>query len=201
MSQVAAPATGKGRATRARLLLAAREMALETGGTLELMKVAEAAGVAPSLVYRYFGSKAGLVTALIDDFFDRLHSEVLDLDLSEHGDWADRERRRLELGIRFHYREPLAVVLYTLLAREPEVALAQNERTRQVVAQTARNIRDGQRRGELHPDVDPRLAGAAIFGALTEVMVEAIARKRRPAVDKVTDQLWRVIAAAVRLVR
>ncbi|MQA83377.1 MAG: TetR family transcriptional regulator [Streptosporangiales bacterium] len=122
MSPVTAPRTGKGRGTRARLLVAARQQTLANGGTLEVATVAEAAGVVPSVVYRYFGSKAGLVTALIDDFFDRFHERVLDVDLREHGSWAQRERRRLESGVRFHYEEPLAVVIYALLAREPQVA-------------------------------------------------------------------------------
>jgi AcrR family transcriptional regulator len=196
----ATPPTGKGQATRDRLLAAARGQALASGGTLELARVAEAAGVVPSVVYRYFGSKAGLVTALIDDFYDRLHEHVLDLDLSDRGSWAELERHRLEMGVRFHYQEPLALVVYALLAREPAVALAQSERTREVVAQAARNIRDGQRRGEVDPGVDARLAGAAIFGALREAMVEALSRTRRPAAEKVIDQLWRQVAAAMRLV-
>jgi AcrR family transcriptional regulator len=199
MDTEAPPLTEKGQATRARLLNAAREQALENDGTLELAAVAEAAGVVPSVVYRYFGSKAGLVTALIDDFFDRLHERVLDLDLTQHGSWAERERHRMELGVRLHYEEPLAVVLYARLAREPEVAIAQAERTRAVVEQAARNIRHGQRCGELPAELDPRLAGATIFGAFKEVLVEALGRARRPAPERVIDLLWRQVEAAVQI--
>lgn len=197
MTPAAAPPTPKGKATRARLIEAAREQAIARRGSLELAAVAEAAGVVPSVVHRYFGSKAGLVAALIDDFFDRLHAEALDLPLTEVGGWAARERHRVELGVRFHYAEPLAIVLYAELAREPEVAVTQAARTREVVTQAARNIRHGQRAGELPRHLDPRLSGAAIFGAMREVLVEALSRSRRPAAERVSELLWRQVAAAV----
>lgn len=199
MSTTVRPATPKGRATRDRLLDAARREALATGGRIEIARVAEAAGVVPSLVHRYFGSKAGLVCALVDAFFDRLDAEVLDVapEALGAGGWARRERARLERGVRFHYDEPFAVVLYAQLAREPEVARTEAARSAAVVEGAARNIRRGQRRGELPAGTDPRLAGAAMFGAMRLVMVEALTRARRPPIDEVIDVMWRQVAASV----
>lgn len=193
------PVTPKGRATRDRLLAAARELAIASGGRIEIASVAEAAGVVPSLVHRYFGSKAGLVGALVDDFFDRFQREVFALDLRACGDWAEREQLRLEAGVRFHYREPFAVVLYGPLAREPEVARRESQRVARVVQRAARSIRKAQRRGELPVGVDPGLAGAAMFGAMRQVMVEALTRARRPAPERVVAFLWRQVAASVRI--
>jgi AcrR family transcriptional regulator len=203
------PQTRKGRATRERLLAAARELAISSGGHFEIASVAQAAGVVPSLVHRYFGSKAGLVGALVDDFFDRFQQEVFDLDLEARGrgegkgkpqnDWARQERVRLEAGVRFHYREPFAVVLYGPLARDPEVARRESERIAAVVRRAARSIRKAQRRGELPLGVDPGLAGAAMFGAMRQVMVEALTRPRRPAPERVVAFLWRQVAAAVQI--
>lgn len=197
----APPVTRKGRATRERLLAAARDLAIASGGHFEIASVAEAAGVVPSLVHRYFGSKAGLVGALVDDFFDRFQREVLDLDLDAHGEWAEHERLRLEAGVRFHYREPFAVVLYGPLARDPEVARRESRRIARIVARAARSIRKAQRRGELPVGVDPGLAGAAMFGAMRQVMLEALTRARRPAPERVVDFLWRQVAASVGISR
>ena len=194
----APPQTPKGRATRERLLAAARELAIRSGGQVELAAVAAAAGAVPSLVHRYFGSKAGLVGALVDAFFDRFQREVFDLDLAE-GDWAHHERMRLEAGVRFHYREPFAVVLYGALARDPEVARRESARIAVIVQRAARSIRKAQRLGEIPVGVDPALAGAAMFGAMRQVMVEALTRPRRPAPERVIDILWRQIAASVQL--
>jgi len=193
------PTTAKGHATRQRLLDIARRVALATGGHIELAAVAAAAGVVPSLVHRYFGSKSGLVAALMNDFYDRFHREVLDVDLDSEGDWAHHERLRLERGVRFHYAEPLAAVIYGPLARDPDVAREDLARNLAVVERAARSIRKGQRRGELPVGVDPRLAGAAMFGAMRLVMVDALGRSPRPAPERVIEVLWRQVAAAVGL--
>jgi AcrR family transcriptional regulator len=37
--------------------------------------------VVPSVASHHFGSRSGLVAAVVDAFFDRLHAEVLDADL------------------------------------------------------------------------------------------------------------------------
>jgi AcrR family transcriptional regulator len=197
VTTIAGPTTQKGRATRERLLACARDIAIANDGHLEIAWVAEAAGVVPSLVNRYFGSRAGLVSALLDDFFNRLAAEVINLDLEDQGSWARHERIRLEKGVHFHYTDPAAVVIYTQLSREPEVALTENRHIERVVKRAAANIRRGQKRGELPSSVDPELAGAAIFGAMQRVMVTALSRNPRPQPDRIVDVLWRQIAAAV----
>jgi AcrR family transcriptional regulator len=199
MPLAAQPTTRKGHATRARLLTAAREVAIASGGHIEIAAVGVAAGVVPSLVHRYFGSKSGLVAALVDDFFDCFHRQALDLDLERHGPWARHEFLRLEAGVRFHYREPFAPILYGPLSRDPEVARREADRIAFVVARAARSIRRGQRNGELPVGVDPGLAGAAMFGAMRLVMVEALTRPVRPSPQRVVDVLWRQVAASVQI--
>jgi AcrR family transcriptional regulator len=195
----AEPRTQKGRATRERLLACARDTAIANDGHIEIAWVAEAAGVVPSLVNRYFGSRAGLISALLDDFFDRLHVEVLDLDLDDLGTWVQHERIRLEKGVHFHYTDPVAVVIYTRLSREPAVALTENRHIDSVVKHAAASIRRGQKRGELPSSIDPELAGAAMFGAMQRVMVTALSRTPRPRPDRIVEVLWRQITAAVEI--
>ena len=199
MVTTAEPRTQKGRATRERLLACARDIAIANDGHLEIAWVAEAAGVVPSLVNRYFGSRAGLVSALLDDFFERLRVEVLGLNLDDLGTWLQHERIRLEKGVHFHYTDPAAVVIYTRLSREPEVALTENRHIEEIVKHAAANIRRGQKRCELSSSVDPELAGAAMFGAMQRVMVTALSRTPRPRPDRIVDVLWRQIAAAVEI--
>jgi AcrR family transcriptional regulator len=199
VTTTAEPRTQKGRATRERLLACARDIAIANDGHIEIAWVAEAAGVVPSLVNRYFGSRAGLVSALLHDFFDRLRVEVLDLDLDDLGTWVQHERIRLEKGVHFHYTDPAAVVIYTRLSREPEVALTENRHIDKIVKHAAANIRRGQKRGELPSSIDPELAGAAMFGAMQRVMVTALGRAPRPRPDRIVEVLWRQIAAAVEI--
>ena len=198
MNAPAPPMTAKGRATRDRLLRAARQIVIDSGGHIEIAQLAAAAGVVPSLVHRYFGSKSGLVNALVDDFYDGLHAAVFAVRF-EGKDWAERERRRLEAGVRFHLDEPLAVVVYGQLARDPAVARREAERVAGIVSLGARSVRKGQRAGELPVGVDPGLAAAAMFGAMRQVMVEALCRARRPSPERVIEALWRQVAASVAL--
>jgi hypothetical protein len=89
--------------------------------------------------------------------------------------------------------------LYGALARDPEIARREAVRIAAVVDRAARSIRKGQKAGELPVGVDPGLAGAAMFGAMRLVMVEALTRKRRPAPERVIEVLWRQVAASVQI--
>jgi len=118
--------TRRGEATRGRLLEAAAAELVERDGQLEVASVAARADVSVGLLYRYFGSKAGLVAAVVEDFYDRLFAETSRArDLADGDDFASRERKRLELSVAFHYRDPLAPVILSRLSREPEVAAAE----------------------------------------------------------------------------
>ncbi|MCW3038100.1 MAG: regulatory protein TetR, partial [Solirubrobacterales bacterium] len=86
--------TAKGAATRARLLAAARD-AIAGDGVLEVAPVSSAAGVAPSVLYRYFGSKDGLVEAVVHAFYDEYDAELLAADLAPDATWDAREALRL----------------------------------------------------------------------------------------------------------
>ncbi len=57
---------------RAAKILAAAEMILREGdGELEMGQVADQAGVSVGLAYHYFGSKSGMLSAIIHAFYDR----------------------------------------------------------------------------------------------------------------------------------
>jgi hypothetical protein len=55
------------------------------------------------------------------------------------------------------------------------------------VSDQRRPARHGQRTGELDPNTDPGLAGAATIGALPALLAEALSRKPPPPQDRVFD--------------
>jgi AcrR family transcriptional regulator len=61
----------RGQASRERILQAATDELAEVGD-LEVASVAARAGVSVGLPYRYFGSRGGLLIAVIDAFHERL---------------------------------------------------------------------------------------------------------------------------------
>ena len=190
--------TRRGAATRRRLLEAARTELVERDGALEVASVAARLPVSVGLLYRYFGSKAGLVAAVVDDFYDRLVAEVSAADAMTGADWAARERRRTELSVSFHYREPLAAVILSRLSREPTVAAVEVRRIARLVEDAARGLERGQRRGELPPDIDARTIGAMLIGGFRVAMGEALTRPVRPPQPLLVEELWRFVVHGVR---
>lgn len=199
MAVIQIPSTTKGKATRERLLAVAMEQAVTSKGHVELAEVARQAGVVQGVVHRYFGSKSGLISAMVDDYYDRFHKQVLELYLNDTGDWAVHERLRLRMGIQFHYAEPLSAVLHSTFVRDPVVARKEAQRIDGVVDLTARGIVRAQRRGELPLHIDPELAGAAMFGAMQAVLSRALNRPRRPSPEQLETILWQQVAASVGL--
>src|SRR5918997_524092 len=172
------------------LLRAAAEERIERGGVMEVGSVAARGGVSVGLIYRHFGSKAGLLAALVGDFYVRFDAEVLEVDPAPGAGWAERERRRTEMVVAFHYDEPLTPILLARLARDPEVAAVEARHLRVQVARGAQNIARGQRDGEIPEDIDPGIAAALVLGGARQVMVEVGARRERPPRSVLAEQLW-----------
>src|SRR3954464_11336516 len=106
---------------RERLVQAAQEELIHNHGQLEMQAVAKRAQVSVGLAYHHFGSKAGLIAAVVEAFYSRLDAE----DFNDAGrppeSWANRERRRIASCIAFHYDHPFAPVIIGALSRAPEV--------------------------------------------------------------------------------
>jgi AcrR family transcriptional regulator len=181
--------TAKGQATRQRLLDAAVAQ-LAGHGTIEVARIAAAAGVTPSVLYRYFDGRDGLVAAVVEDFYDGYEERVFARRDVPGTTWMARETLRLSREIAFFYDHPLGRAVACGLLREPAAAQLDAARTRAHCEAAARNIRAGQRAGELSSRIDAGLAGSAIIGAVRAMLAEALARTPPP------DQRDVVAAAA-----
>lgn len=188
----------RGADTYRRILDAAAEALVAGQGAFEIGEVARRAEVSVGLSYHHFGSKAGLVAAVVEEFYARFEAAVMDINPKPGADWGERERLRLERMIAFHYSEPLAPVILTRLSREPEVAAVEAERIDRHIALAARNVEIAQARGEIPAGLDAHLLGAMILGGLRQAVGQALAAPRRPAQAKLADQLWAFIAGTAR---
>ncbi|HEV2813403.1 MAG TPA: TetR/AcrR family transcriptional regulator [Solirubrobacteraceae bacterium] len=184
---------------RAALLRAAADELVERRGVLEVGPVAARAGVSVGLIYRHFGSKTGLLAAVVGDFYVRFDAEVLEIDPAPGASWAERERRRTEMVVAFHYDDPLAPVILARLARDPEVAAVEARHLRVQVARGTQNVVRGQRDGEIPADIDAGIAAALILGGVRQALVEVMSRRERPGREVLADQLWRLVVAALRV--
>ena len=182
---------------RAAKILAAAEAILREGdGELEMGQVAEKAGVSVGLAYHYFGSKSGMLGAIIDAFYDRYNAVVnqyIDPDIT----WGVREKDRLHAAIEFLYSDPMAPIILGRMAHTNQVAAIESARHEEMVEMATRNVGSGIKRGDIGQHIDPAIAGAAITGAMRGAIIHAMGMRPRPDPDKLTHQVWGMIAGAL----
>ena len=185
----------RGQAARQRLLTAAIDELVEQGD-LEVTAVARRAGTSVGLPYRYFGSRSGLLGAVLTDFYDRLDDAVMVRKFpGDH--WMDRERARLIAWVHFLYDDPLTPIALGRGTGDGEVAGIAQEHLRRAIALGTRNMAHGQRNGDVPADRDPALLAAAVLGGVHITVVSALTAEPRPDRQAVIAELWRFIAGAI----
>jgi AcrR family transcriptional regulator len=185
--------------TRERLIRAAQDELIAGHGLLEMQAVAGRARVSVGLAYHHFGSKAGLIAAVVEAFYDRLEEVAFKPSNLVSPDWSGRERERIAAYIAFHYDHPFAPLVVGPLSRAAEVLDVEQAFTRRQLAAGAYNLRAGQRDGVIPRDLDPRLAIALMIGGIRQALIGALTRNPRPDRAALTDKIWLFIAAALRL--
>lgn len=181
---------------RQQLLEAARAELLAGNGTVDVGSVVQRATLTTGALYHHFGSKSRLLAAVYDDFYERLDEAIADGHLPE-GDWATRERERLRRMVAFHYADPLAAMLLNRSAPDPLLTELTTVYIRRMGEAAARNIRDGQRLGELAADIDCDTAGAYVMGGIRHGLALLLRATPRPDAGQAADRLWRLVAATL----
>ena len=182
--------TDRGRATRARLLEAARDEIVAGGGGLEMAAVAGRAGVSPGLPYRYFESKSSLLVAVVESFFDHFDEVVYRPVFSEVSeDWWEREKVRIESLVDFFYEQPLAPFIISHLAGDAAVRAAQQQRIARQIRGASSNVTTGKKLGRVPDDIDAELAGALLIGGVNEAINVALVRSPRMRRTRVVNGL------------
>ena len=187
------PATAPKRnpaATRQRILYAAKSLLAEGDGSFEMSWVARAAGVSQGLAYHHFGSKEGLVTAVVNDFYDRIEDSVLMAPLSEIDSWDAREQERVRRYIEFLLSDPLSVTVISRLGRTPAVAGVEAERWDRLIAVGSRNIEEGQAQGAVRKDADSTLLAAMALGAARSAVAQVFSSRQPGDAGKLAAEIW-----------
>lgn len=186
-------------ATRERLVRAAQEELIQNHGHLEMQAVAKRARASVGLAYHHFGSKAGLIAAVVEAFYGRLDAEVFNNACRPSESWADRERRRIAAYVAFHYDHPFALLVIGSLSRAPEVLDVERAFTNKQLAGGARMIEAAQREGFVPGGIDPQLTIALMIGGIRQALIGVLTSEQRPDPKKLTDEIWAFMAGALRL--
>ncbi len=176
------------------ILKAAQACLIEGGGAFEMRDVTDRAGVSEGLVYHYFKSKAGLLRAIVDDFYAR-YAAVVNRETDGAEPWLTREEARMRDAVQFLYDDPMARIILGGMNRLPEAAQAEMAQRRDIAERSIRNVRSGMKQGVIPANIDPSVAGPASIGAMNQVVMHALAQDPVPDQAQIADELWRIIKA------
>jgi AcrR family transcriptional regulator len=185
--------------TPERLIRAAQDELILGHGLLEMQAVAKRAKVSVGLAYHHFGSKAGLIAAVVDSFYNRLEEVAFSPSKLVSPEWTGREKERIAAYIAFHYDHPFAPLVVGALSRAAEVLDVEQAFTKRQLIAGAYNLRAGQRAGVIPADLDPRLTISLMIGGIRQALIGALTSSHRPDRSVLTDKIWVFIAGALRL--
>jgi len=185
--------------TRERLIRAAEKELIRSHGHLEMQPVAKRAQVSVGLAYHHFGSKAGLIAAVVEQFYNRLDEVVFNDAKRPSESWADRERRRIASYIAFHYDHPFAPLVIGALSRAPEVLDVERAFTDRQLAAGARMLEAAQRNGFVPDSINPHLIIALMIGGIRQALIGVLIGEERPDPEKLADEIWAFMTGALRL--
>lgn len=199
MSATDAPAT-RGDRTRAAVTAAAADHLAAHG--LEGMRgaaVGEAAGVSEATVWFHFGTKAGLLVAVMEDYYAALVADV-----DEAVADADAPRARLEALAHFWLRRMTAdldlVAEFQRHGRsghDPDVVAAFAACNRSVTRRFERLVEDLVATGEVRADVPTWLVRDVFFGTAEHLLVGRAVTGRDTDLTAAADQLLDVVLRGV----
>ena len=164
----------RGDRTRAAITAAAAEHLAAHGLTgMRGAAVADDAGVAEATVWFHFGTKAGLLVAVMEDYYDRLVTDVADV-----VDAADTPVGRLEAFVTFwlhRMADDLPLVgefeRHGRSGHDPEVVAAFAACNRRITRPFERLVEDLVAGGHLRPDVPTWLVRDVVFGTAEHLVV------------------------------
>jgi len=118
-------------------------------------RIAEAAGVTPSALYRHFPNRNAILLAALDVLYERIHAVVR---VSQEGTVMDRLRAigRFHSDIVSSEQSTFVIPLFEFLAASPEAGLRESLRAHQteVIKELAALIEQGKADGSIRQDVD-----------------------------------------------
>jgi len=198
------PRSRKGVETRSRLVDAAKEI-FESDGFLDarISDIAERAGLSHGSFYHYFESKEEIFREVAESVEEQLSAPLggVILDPESHSPPEERIREALRRHLESYRKESKIIGVIEQMARhDKHVNALRMERHQRYSQQVATSIKNLQQHGLADPQLDPRVAAAAL-GAMTSRFPEMwlVQGAINCSFDKAVDQLTRIFVNALGL--
>lgn len=165
---------------RVRILDAAVKVFAQEGFfNAKVAQIAHVAGVADGTIYLYFKSKDDLLISLFEDRMEMVNSTLREA-LTAGENAVDRLRRvvRLHLELVQSNRHMAEVICVELRQSAKFMKDYANPKFAEFLRLIAGAIAEGQKAGELRPDLDPQVIARSLFGALDEISLAWLVKGR-----------------------
>jgi AcrR family transcriptional regulator len=198
------PRSRKGAQTRARLLVAAKEI-FEENGFLDarISDIAERAGLSHGSFYHYFESKEEIFREVAEAVEEQLSAPMgsVILDPNSHATPRERIREAIRLHMESYRQEARIMGVIEQVSRyDEQVKAARLKRHQHYGAQLAESIRQLQRHDLIDRDLDPEIA-TAVLGSMTSRFPEMwlVEGRLECSFDRGVEELTRVFVNALGL--
>ena len=163
---------------------------------VSLIDVARSANVSLQTIYKYFGSKEGLVYAMLDVMLARLAERMID---HLQGIDEPRERLRKTTWVTLDYMDRHPAVMLLLFTAVP---VSRHRKIRIYESPQLMNaflgvFRDGQARGVFNQSVSSKVLLDVFMGVIGRVVLMHILRRERHSLIEQFDVLFHIIWRAL----
>lgn len=163
-----------------------------------IREVAKKAGVSFASIYKYYGSKEGLIFSCLDSAFKGLSARLLD-HLQGISDLKEKLRKAVWVELDFYERHPDVGQIIFLTIPFKKWMEDQTFKQEKFINVYLEVLRQGQRNGRLNPNVRPGVFLDFIHGLVQWRFIMWIYRgpKNKPTenYDTVFEMLWRAISS------
>jgi AcrR family transcriptional regulator len=184
--------------TRARILAAARELIPAAGASLPVTAIARHAGVAIQTIYDQFGSKGGLLIAVVNDVQESIGLFQSFRAVFRSDDGEEAMRRMIDATVTFWARAwPYVEFLLRSRRIDPVVAREMDyiDRLRRVhYWAIVRRLED---EGRLRTGLDADTAASEAFALTTPAVYEELAIRTNGSAESAVDAVTRAVLGAI----
>ena len=166
---------------------------------LNIIDIASEVKLVPAAIYRHFKGKEDIVAALIE-FTDK----CLQCNLSQAMDYDGTAIVKLKLLFELHVKllkEEAAIprILYFLLSseRNPELKVGMLSAVGVYVQHVKKLLQQGQRKGEISPDIDAAAAAMMFLGMLQPLAI--LGQINKEILDDCPPKLWQQYRRSIAL--
>jgi AcrR family transcriptional regulator len=161
-------------------------------------EIAETAGVNEALIYKYFGSKRGLLHQILSEYLEKANKR-LELDLKGIEGSLNKLRKLIWSSIDGYSRDKVSARILLLEVRNSNGYWESS--TYQIVKKYTNMIleilQNGINNGEIREDVSPRHMMQVILGSIEHLILPGIVFGREVDADLLTDEVCKIVFSGI----